>query len=243
MTAQGETLLERTKRGDWSHLDFWRVRPLEDGGFAFGPVHLVPRFNANAAAFVTALAPTPQHGMLWSDAEALGFLGAQIGKEASRLARHVNEPFRRAVRERAGAGDYHLDIAPLVRVCPQHGKGTPMCFSINSGAAWVSAFIAAVLGGITQEEVDRLNAIVEPERDVYEGCFTVADLARPPDLRIWIELRDVHIAWKGFSRTHPLFRAIELLHHVNNDEPFDWGHVQCSFGWGWISRRRRERTA
>lgn len=210
-----------------AHLDQWRVRALDDGVFAFGPVLLSPRFNPIAGAFVAALAPTPKHGMLWSDAEANGFMDAQISKEATRRVRQINEPWRDAVCARAGAARY---VAPLVRSVPMHGKGTPMCVVINSGLAWA---LAAIEGGITADEVRRLN--------VFTGLkFTKKSLAKPDGLKIHYDTaRDFYVTWRGRTSDHPLHRALFALSLMNGDTPFDWGDIQLTFNWGWLQDRKR----
>lgn len=225
----GETIGERRARDDWSHLDVWRIAPRE-GAFAFGPVTLSPRLNANARAFLAALAPTPKHGMLWSDAEAEGFMGAQISREAARVVRHINEPWRTAVRERANSDRY---VAPLVRSVPMHGKGTPMCICINSGLGWAEAFIAAIEGGITSDEVKRLNQITGLK-------FTKTALRKPTGLKIHYDSsRDIYVNWPGRTEDHPLHRALFAISLINGDTPFDWGDMQLTFGWGWLQDKKR----
>src|SRR5262249_37713524 len=110
------------------NLDNWRVKPLADGGFSFGPIHLRPRWRDGDAAFIGALSATPKHGMLWSDAEAQGFMQAQVSKEASAICSRINRAWRAAVSERAGRE--LSNIGGIVRSCPVHGKGTPMCIVI-----------------------------------------------------------------------------------------------------------------
>lgn len=215
------------------HLDNWRVLALDGGAFAFGPVHLAPRFTPAAGAFVAALAPTPKHGMLWSDAEARGLMDAQISKEATRRTRQINAPWRDAVCARAGVERY---VAPLVRSVTMHGKGTPMCIVINSGMAWAEAFLAAIEGGISAEEVQRLNA--------FTGLkFTRKALAKPDGLKTRCEVGDLYVSWKGRTTEHPLHRALFALSLMNGDTPFDWGDIQLTFNWGWLQDRKRYAAA
>lgn len=216
------------------HLDNWRVLALDGGAFAFGPVHLAPRFTPAAGAFVAALAPTPKHGMLWSDAEARGFMDAQISKEATRRTRQINAPWRDAVCARAGVERY---VAPLVRSATMHGKGTPMCIAINSGMGWAEAFLAAIEGAISGDEVRRLNA--------FTGLtFTRKALSKPSGLKIHYDTsRDIYVNWRGRTADHPLHRALFALSLMNGDTPFDWGEIHLSFNWGWLQDRKRYASA
>lgn len=208
------------------NLDNWRIKRLPDSEFAFGPVHLRPRWRESDAAFITALAATPKHGMLWSDAEAQGFMQAQVSKEASAICARINRAWRAVVCERAGRT--LNNIGGLVRSCTQHGKGTPMCIVINDGLAWMEAWRAAVWGGVTKAEVDRLRSITGVR-------FTKAQLALPAGFRTHHEYRnDIGFKWDDFRKDHPMFRAIMALSLINGDSPCEWGDITLSFHWGWL---------
>lgn len=215
---------------DNRHLDGWRIKLVGDGegrAFAFGPIHLLPKWRSVDADFVAALAATPKHGMLWSDAEAQGFMQAQVGKEASNLCARINRAWRASVCERAGTA--LNNIGPIVRSCPTHGRGTPMCIVIHDGLAWMEAWRAAVVGKVRREEVLRLNAITGLN-------FKVGDLAKPDGWATYHEEpKTIGFKWRDWRRDHPMYRAIMALSLINGDNPYDWGDLKCVFHWGWLS--------
>lgn len=220
-----------------AHLDHWRIKPLDDGRFAFGPIHLAPRWSATDAGFIAALAVTPKHGMLWSDAEAQGFLQAQASKEASRVCARINRAWRASIDLRAGRE--LKNVGAIVRSCPTHGKGTPMCIVIHDGLAWMEAFRAAVVGGFSKEEAARLSTITGVR-------FTKTALAKPAGWRTYHEYRsDIGFKWDDWREDHPMYRAIMALSLINGDDPYDWGDLRIAFHWGWLQDDARfaERAA
>ena len=222
----------------FEHLDFWRLVPTGSKSYLFGPVELTLTWSDNDDEFVRFLIPTPRHGCLWTDAEALGFIGAAVSKEASRIAARINRAFRRALFERAGE---EFKAGPLLRSFQNKSGGygdVPASmtrgFAFNDGMAWMTAFGAAINGGITDEEVARLNKVTLSR-------FTREQLRRPSGFRLYREYnKDVGFIWNDMAANEPLYRAIILQAEVNNDSPTEWGDIQVNFGWGWLSSHRKK---
>ena len=233
---------------DWSHLDYWRMRSLGDKVWALGPIHVrVPKWSDKTEAFVVQLAATPRHGMLWSDAEALGHLGAQISKEASRVARNINGPWRAALRDLAQ--DQEFNCGPLVvnrKTIDKLGDYRTgvettytKCFTFRDGTATMDAFMAALHRGFTKTEAKRLSALTGQR-------FLSRELVEPPgfeeDERCW---SSTGWTWPDATREHPVWRAVKAMCLLNNDEPFQWPRwkpgthpsISVHFGMGWLRRK------
>lgn len=230
-----------TEPRDYSHLDFWRAIPTGPKAYLFGAVELEVSWSDQADAFVQYLIPTPRHGCLWSDAEALGHIGAAVSKEASRAARCINEPFRKALRARARDPDFVA--GPLLRSFQNMSGGYGNLprdairgFAFQDAMGWMSAFRAAVRGGITGAEVRRLNALIGTR-------FRTADLREIEPIRNGYSKHTDEFSWKGMAKEQPLYQAIVKQIELNNDSAFDWGYIEVMYGMGWLSSRKRPTTA
>ncbi|MCL4715538.1 MAG: hypothetical protein KJZ75_11560 [Hyphomonadaceae bacterium] len=227
---------------DWSHLDFWRIQPLGIPAYRLGAVDLEVNWTAKDHAFVRYLIPTPRHGCLWTDAEALGFIGAAIPKEASKTASRINRKWREALAVRARDKDFAA--GQLVRSFQTKSGGyaeVPQTitrgFAFHDGVAWLSAFRAALRGGVTGAEVARLNALVGNKG---KQRWRVSDLRETAPIHVVSESHSCErYAWKGMTPGQPIFDAIVKLAEINNDDAFHWGDLEIGFGWGWLSNRKR----
>lgn len=223
----------------FAHLDFWRIKRLGDQRWAFGPIELVVKWRERDEALVYYLSQTPRHGMLWADAEAMEFIGSTATKEVAKVTRRINTRFWEALRLRAGAGGDLFVAGPLlrnfrrVRNYSKKPREYDHGVAFQDGMAWVSAFRAAISGGITGAEVRRLNAMIHTK-------FKVRDLREAEPIKVTVSQNDDYLRWKGMSADQPLWQAIVRLAEHNNDEPLCWGDIHISYGWGWLTRRKGE---
>lgn len=237
-------------RTDFAHLDYWRIKPLGGGLWAIGAIHMPIQWTPSQAAFVETLAASPRHGMEWSDAEALGHIGATIPKECSRIAAGINRVWRRALQE--CARDAEFWSPPIIRNFKTKTGGyadvperIERGFAFHSGRATMEAFCAALHRGFTGVEAQRLSAIVGRR-------FRAKELREPDGFRVSEDGGGSSCGWTwdNVYTDHAVWRAIKALCEANNDDPFEWpawgGYppsISVHFGMGWLSSRRRDARA
>lgn len=223
-------------RRDFKHLDFWRIEPLALPRYRLGAFEIDVDWCERDHAFVRHLIPTPQHGCRWTDAEALGLIDAAIPKEAAKVAARINRRWRDALARRAG--DDAFEAGVLVWNFNSARSGGEQGFAFHDGVAWMSAFRAAVRGGVTGAEAARLNALLGRRGDAR---WRVKDLHEAEPIRVHeVDRSSERYRWKGMAKGQPLYDAIVGLAAINNDEAYEWGDLQIAFGWGWLSNRKKK---
>lgn len=135
----------------------WRIQPLGDQRYAFGPLVLTLGLEAADARYFDYMCQTPRRGAYFTDLEALEFLPVATPTSVAGLNKRVRDVHKKAVHQRFGQ-NIDCGLPLLTQVTTHYWRDQPVSI-INSASSIITVFMLALNAGLKADERARLSRL------------------------------------------------------------------------------------